>query len=117
VAGLHYPTSRAITLGTYSVLSVPQVNQGKTAELTGGGGRSVGVVEFTRFVQKLAVLLHMNAGALAEAMLQIAQKAEEQLSSLDDSAIAFSLESSDSTAQVHPSPSFRLSSPWVCIMP
>jgi len=104
VAGLHYPTSRAITLGTYSVLSVPQVNQGKTAELTGGGGRSVGVVEFTRFVQKLAVLLHMNAGALAEAMLQIAQKAEEQLSSLDDSAIAFSLESSDSTAQVHPPP-------------
>ncbi len=58
------------------------------------------MVEFARFVQKLAVLLHMPAGELAETMLQIARKAEEQLPSLDDSAIAFSLESSDPTAQV-----------------
>lgn len=63
--------------------------------------RAVGVVEFTRFIQKLAVLLLMHAGVLAEAMLQIAEKSGEELPSLDDSAIAFSLESADPIAQMY----------------
>lgn len=61
--------------------------------------RALGRAEFTRFLQKLAVLLHMDAAALAEALLHVIGD-EGQPLSLDDSATAKSMESRDAAAQV-----------------
>lgn len=62
--------------------------------------RTVSIVQFAKFVHKLGILLHMDARVLAETMLQIAEDADSRTSSLDDSAIAFSMDTVDGTAQV-----------------
>ena len=63
--------------------------------------RSVNLVEFSRFIHKLGVLLHMDTRKLADTILKIAQgQIEARNPTLDDSAISFSMETMDPIAQV-----------------
>ena len=61
--------------------------------------RALNQVEFARFLQRLGVLLHLEAGPLAEQLLVIAERGED-LPSLNDSATAFSMDTRDAVAQV-----------------
>ena len=61
--------------------------------------RALNRVEFARFLQRLGVLLHLEAGSLAEQLLVIAERGED-LPSLNDSATAFSMDTRDAVAQV-----------------
>ena len=61
--------------------------------------RALGRQEFTRFLQRLAVLLHLDVPSLAKTLLQMLQQGE-LAPSLDDSATTFSMDSRDAIAQV-----------------